>query len=146
MAEACVVTAHLAYMYRESLCGDRHPGPGASTAGIVDYRAAETVLACQIYLTHNYGFNVEAGYGLPTEEQKEKKDKNKKDKRHDTPADTSLGYLHSTPSSALSGACTASPARCETQPRSRASLCLCCTRRRRAFAATGEERECAIGG
>lgn len=89
MTESCVVLAHMAYIYKDSLHGESPTSVGAAPSPSA--RGVETVLASTIYLTHNYGFDLEAGYGGAEPEDKKKK-KQKKGRRDETAADTSLRF------------------------------------------------------
>jgi hypothetical protein len=68
---ACIVHTHMAYIFRFAHCacsasdktGNNTPNapmdPDALSARLT-WKAIETLLSCQIYLTHNYGFSMEA--------------------------------------------------------------------------------------
>lgn len=89
ITSASICHAHMGYVYSHAL----------GEAGM-HWKAVETLLSCQIYLTHNYGFTLEApldrGEQIKAEKAQEKKnakDKMKKRGKAATPfADGSLGF------------------------------------------------------
>lgn len=74
ISEACVVHAHMGYIFY-NIVQSSSAAEDLRDNKEMTWKAVETLLSCQIYLTHNYGFTVEA----PTETARKEDKKKKKD-------------------------------------------------------------------
>ena len=88
VGDACVVLAHQGYLFYDAEFVSKHLATDAETRldmahcrhDALSAKALETLVTCEIYLTHNYTFDMEPDTALPHDTDKKKKNA-KKDSR-----------------------------------------------------------------